>query len=95
MVIVAALGWAAADAAAELAGGGKLGWQYWDLCLSATPPKRQTFVSVADMSTMLARHVGGILLSQPFLAVGVVSGETVAHTHSCMYVGIRTNEVVT
>ena len=65
MVIVAALGWAAADAAAELAGGGKLGWQYWDLCLSATPPKRQTFVSVADMSTMLARQVGDILLSQP------------------------------
>jgi hypothetical protein len=32
----------------------KLGWQCRDLCLSATPPKRQTFVSVADMS----QHVG-------------------------------------
>ncbi len=31
-----------------------LGWECLDLCLLATPPKRQTFVSVADMLKMLA-----------------------------------------
>jgi hypothetical protein len=31
-----------------------LGWECWDLCLLATPPKQQTLVSVADMSKMLA-----------------------------------------
>ncbi len=31
-----------------------LGWECRDLCLLATPPKRQMFVSVADMSKMLA-----------------------------------------
>ena len=54
-----------------------LGWQCRDLCLSATPPKQQTFVSVADMSTMPAQHVGDILLSWPFLptksCLGIVS----------------------
>jgi hypothetical protein len=29
------------------------------------PPKQQTFVSVANMSTMSARQVGDILLSRP------------------------------
>ena len=29
-----------------------LGWQCWQMCLSATPLKRQTFLSVADMSEM-------------------------------------------
>jgi hypothetical protein len=31
-----------------------LSWECWDLCLSATPPKQQTFVSVAHMLKMLA-----------------------------------------
>ncbi len=44
----------------------RLGWQCWDLCLSATPPKRQTFVSVANMLTMSAQHVGNIIRSRPF-----------------------------
>jgi hypothetical protein len=39
-----------------------LGWQCRQMCLSATPLKRQTFVSVADMSEMSSRHVGDILL---------------------------------
>ena len=45
--------------------GDSLGWQCRDLCLSATPPKQQTFVSVTNMSTMSGRQVGNILLSQP------------------------------
>jgi hypothetical protein len=43
----------------------ELGWQCRDLCLSAPPLKRQTFLSVADMSTMSAQHVGDILLCRP------------------------------
>jgi hypothetical protein len=74
--------------------GKELGWQCRDLCLSATPPKQQTFVSVADMS----RHVGPTrrrhsVKSAFFSAVGVVSGETVANTLPYMYVGISTTEV--
>ena len=42
-----------------------LGWQCRGLCLSATPPKRHTFVSVADMPTMSGRQAGNILLSRP------------------------------
>ncbi len=43
----------------------KLGWQCRDLCLWAPPPKQQTFLSVANMSGMLARHIGDILLCRP------------------------------
>jgi hypothetical protein len=43
-----------------------LGWQCRQMCLSATPLKRQTFLSVADMSEMSSRHVGDILLCRPF-----------------------------
>jgi hypothetical protein len=43
----------------------QLGWQCWDLCLLAPPLKQQTFLSVANMSTMSARHVGNILLCRP------------------------------
>ncbi len=32
----------------------KLGWECRELCLLATPPKQQTFVSVANMSKMSA-----------------------------------------
>jgi hypothetical protein len=42
-----------------------LGWQCRQMCLSATPLKRQTFVSVANMSEMSSRHVGDILLCRP------------------------------
>ena len=41
-------------------------WQCGDLCLLAPPLKWQTFLSVADMSTMSGQHVGSILLCQPF-----------------------------
>ena len=44
-----------------------LGWQCRQMCLSATPLKRQTFLSVADMSEMSSRHVGDILLCRPIL----------------------------
>jgi hypothetical protein len=71
-----------------------LGWQCQDLCLSATPPKRQTFVSVADMLTMLAQHVGDILLSWPFFAGKVMFGNRIPDTLSYMYVGIITDEVI-
>jgi hypothetical protein len=50
----------------------KLGWQCQDLCLSAPPPKRQTFLSVADMLQMLARHVGNILLCWPIFWLSVL-----------------------
>ncbi len=58
-----------------------LGWQCRDLCLSATPPKRQTFVSVADMSRHVGQQVGDILLSRPiFLPTkfcrGIAGGES-------------------
>ena len=43
----------------------RLGWQCRQMCLLATPLKRQTFLSVADMSEMSSRHVGNILLCQP------------------------------
>jgi hypothetical protein len=49
-----------------------LGWQYQDLCLSATPPKRQTFVSVANMLTMSAQQVGDILLSRHFFLLSAL-----------------------
>ena len=42
-----------------------LGWQCRQMCLSATHLKRQTFLSVADMSEMSSRHVGDILLCRP------------------------------
>jgi hypothetical protein len=49
------------------------------------------------------RHVGNVVptcrrhsvMSANFLAVGVVSVRPIADTHSYMYVGIGTNEVVT
>jgi hypothetical protein len=43
-----------------------LGWQCRQMCLPATPLKRQTFLPVADMSEMSSRHVGDILLCRPF-----------------------------
>jgi hypothetical protein len=49
----------------------QLGWQCRDLCLSAPPPKRQTFLPVADMSRMSARHVGDILLCRPIFWLSV------------------------
>jgi hypothetical protein len=49
----------------------KLGWQFWDLCLSAPPLKQQTFLSVADMSTMLAQHIGDILLCRPIFRLSM------------------------
>jgi hypothetical protein len=64
------------------------------LCLSATPPKQQTFVSVADMSTMLARHVGNILLNRSFFAGKVMAGNCIPNTLSYVYVGNRTDEVI-
>jgi hypothetical protein len=39
----------------------RLGWQCRQMCLSATPLKRQTFLSAADMKEMSSRHVGDIL----------------------------------
>jgi hypothetical protein len=45
--------------------GDYLGWQCRQMCLSATPLKRQTFLSVTDMSEMSSRHVGDILLCRP------------------------------
>ena len=48
-----------------------LGWQCQDLCLLAPPPKRQTFLSVADMSQMSAQHVGDILLCRPIFWLSV------------------------
>jgi hypothetical protein len=48
-----------------------LGWQCRDLCLLAPPPKRQTFLSVADMLQMLAQHAGNILLCRPILWLSV------------------------
>ncbi len=53
-----------------------LGWQCRQMCLSATPLKRQTFLSVADMSEMSSRHVGDM------------SARPVADTLSYMYIGI-------
>ena len=50
-------------------------------------PQRQTCLSVADMSKI--SYVG------QFLAFSVVSVRPFADTHSCMGVGISTNEVVT
>ena len=44
-----------------------LGWQCRQMCLSAAPVKRQTFLSVADMSEMSSQHVGDILLCRPIL----------------------------
>jgi len=44
----------------------KLGWQWWDLCLSAPPLKRQTFLTVANMSNISFRHVGDILFCRHF-----------------------------
>ena len=58
-------------------------------------PQRTDICAVADMSKMLARHVGDILLSRPFFVVGIILVRPAADTHSCMQVGISTNEVVT
>ncbi len=49
-----------------------LGWQCRDLCLSALPPKWQTFSSVADMSQMSAQLVGNILLCRPIFWLSVL-----------------------
>ncbi len=48
-----------------------LGWQCRDLCLSAPPPKQQTFLSVTNMLRMSARHVGNILLCRPIFWLSV------------------------
>ena len=50
---------------------GALGWQCRQMCLSTTPLKRQTFLSVADMSEMSSRHVGDILLCRPIFWLSV------------------------
>jgi len=64
------------------------------MCLSATPLKRQTFLSVADMSEMSSQHVGNILLCRPIFLLSVVSVRPIADTHSYMDVGISIDEVV-
>ena len=46
-----------------------LGWKFRDLCLLAPPIKRQTFLSVANMTTMSAQHVGNILLCRPIFGL--------------------------
>jgi len=48
-----------------------LGWQCRQMCLSAAPVKRQTFLSVADMSEMSSRHVGYILFCRPIFQLSV------------------------
>ena len=68
-----------------------LGWQCRQLCLSATPLKRQTFLSVAHVPTRRRHSV----MSANFSAVGVVSVRPIADTHSYMYVGISIDEAVT
>jgi len=74
----------------------ELGWHCRQMCLSATPLKRQTFLSVADMSEMLSRHVGDILLSRPIFRLSASCRETfIPDTLSYIDVGIGTNEVVT
>jgi hypothetical protein len=58
-----------------------IGWQSWDLCLSAPPPKRQTFLSVADKSRMSAQHVGNILLCRPIFWLSVSCRGILLPTH--------------
>jgi hypothetical protein len=60
----------------------ELGWQCWQMCLSATPLKRQTFLSVADMSEMLSRHAGKFCYVGQFFGCRRHVGEPVANTHS-------------
>ena len=60
----------------------ELGWQCWQMCLSATPLKRQTFLSVADMSEMLSRHAGKFCYVGQFFGCRRHVGEPVADTHS-------------
>jgi hypothetical protein len=59
----------------------KLGWQCRQMCLSATPLKRQTFLSVADMSEMSSRHVGDILLCRPFFWLSASCRRDLLPTH--------------
>ena len=54
------------DLNVNLAAPRNLGWQCRQMCLSVTPLKRQTFLSVVDMSEMSSRHVDDILLCRPF-----------------------------
>ena len=55
---------------------GALGWQCRQMCLSTTPLKRQTFLSVADMSEMSSRHVSEIMLCRPFFGCQRRVGKT-------------------
>ncbi len=59
-----------------------LGWQCRDLCLSAPPLKRQTFLSVSDMSTMSSRHVGNILLCRPIFRLSMSCRWDLLPTHT-------------
>jgi len=66
-----------------------LGWQCRQMCLSATPLKGQTFLSVADMSEMSSRHVGGILLCRPIFQLSASCRyHQFPDTLSYMHVGI-------
>ncbi len=58
-----------------------LGWKCRDLCLLAPPPKRQRFLSVADMSRMSARHVSDILLCRPIFWLSVLCQGIFLYTH--------------
>ena len=59
-----------------------LGWQCRICVCRLHFPKQQTFVSVANMSTMLARHVGNILLSRPFFQLSALCWWDLSPTHT-------------
>ena len=71
----------------EVVGEG-LGWQCRQMCLSATPLKRQTFLSVADVGNVIPIRWRHSVMSAIILAVDVVSARPVADTLSYMYIGI-------
>jgi len=60
-----------------------------------TPQTTDIFVCLHDVGNVVPTRRQHSVMSANFLAVGVVTVRSVADTHSYMYIGISTDEVVT
>ena len=66
-----------------------------NVSVSYTPQTTDIFVCRQHVGNVVPTRRRHSLVSANFLAVGIMSVRPVADTHSYMYVGISTNEVVT
>ena len=66
-----------------------------DVSVGYTPQTTDIFVCRQHVGNVVPTRRRHSVMSANFLAVGVVSVRPITDTHSYMYVGIGTNEVVT